>query len=125
MTLALPKPVRGSRPKRPPVDHAALKFGKDIPPRDSDYCAFVRSHGCAIRTQHRCMLPIDAAHIEGHHALGSKASDYATINLCRAGHMRQHAIGWARFEEEYQINRYEIAFRTLEAWIRRGGMRNK
>lgn len=117
---AFPKPSRFDRPQRQREGVGAGKLAKPKPIRDAKFRAFVRLHPCAIKGKpgHRCMSPIDAAHIEGN-GMGTKADDLLTIALCRAAHMLSHSIGWKRFEERFEIDRYAISHDIRQAWFRR------
>ena len=90
------------------------------PIRNKAFLEFVRSKGCAIRrkNKHVCVLPIDAAHVEGR-GTGTKADDILTIPLCRLAHGVQHSIGWDKFEFRYGIDRYAINADLRTEWNRR------
>lgn len=119
-SLAHPKPQYLRKRKAQSDDGSDLALPPDRPSRDSKYRAFVRSHGCYIRgkANHRCLRTHDCAHVEGR-GTGTKADDHLTIDLCRAAHMEQHAIGWKRFEAKYGIDRYARVEELLAEWEKR------
>lgn len=90
----------------------SLAFAKPRAARDRQYLAFVRQHACALCGKR---WQIETAHW-GAHSLGSKASDYQVIPLCRADHRKQGAMDSALFEERYHINPARISLELLSEW---------
>ncbi|MEX0746676.1 MAG: hypothetical protein WD275_01665 [Rhodothermales bacterium] len=81
-------------------------------PRDDQYLEFVRQHPCAV-----CRRPGEAHHAFGERGAGIKASDFATIPLCRDHHSELHAMGRASFERIYDLDMAEVAFNLLHRFL--------
>jgi hypothetical protein len=79
-----------------------VKVIKDVPDRDKNYLKFVASFGCMV-----CNNPSTAHHVyEG--GMGTKCSDYWTINLCDMHHTlgsdAVHRLGNKIFEEYHAVD---------------------
>lgn len=116
--LAFPKSKYVPRANNATPD-SALAFRKELPDRDRSYLDFVRGQSCAAWGEDapNCNGVTEAAHLEVPHK-GQKASDYVSIPLCTAHHRLQHQMGVARFQITIGVNLWEVAARSLVAWIR-------
>lgn len=50
------------------------------------------------------------------HGIGTKASDYQTMPLCRSCHHEQGRMDIALFEATFHINPYRVSFTILVEW---------
>jgi len=95
------KKVMNSRPEAGPL-------------RSPGHLAFVRKHECSAAGKvddSYCAGLIEAAHVRNgvKCGIGQKPGDDWVISLCAFHHMRQHAMGEARFEATYNIDMKALA----------------
>ena len=91
-----------------------------LPQRDTEYLAFVRSTGCQVPPCRRAA--------EAHHAklswppvseggMSRKGSDYCAIGLCHEHHMELHQKGLQAFELQHGIDIPRVIVATLIRYI--------
>lgn len=79
---------------------------------DARYRRFVKSFACCVCGRRT----VDAAHI-GSKGLGSKASDYTCIPLCREHHELQHQLGSEElFADQYGLDIEEVQRDLLDRY---------
>lgn len=87
---------------------------KEQPDRDNKYLAFIRTLPCCV-----CgTTPCDAHHVDTG-GMGTKASDYCSIPLCRLQHGECHTIGKESFQRKYRIDFKEVQNECLKKFIRK------
>ena len=84
----------------------------DKPERNDAYKRWLRKWPCIVCKK---QWSVEAAHT-GPHGIGTKASDYACIALCKAHHQELHQIGPLRFQEGYFIVFTELAAMYKGVW---------
>ena len=92
-------------------------------PRDSRYCAWIRTHRCAACGSNWL---VEAAHTGSDGGMSMKASDYSCVPLCKECHTggsnSYHRIGKLRFEEASGMDFTELVGKLNAAWkVERGG----
>ena len=74
------------------------------PVRNPKHLAWVRTFPCILGCGRN--IQIEACHTPGERGLSQKPDDRRAVPMCVLHHRDQHAVGWKRFIENYDLDLY-------------------